>query len=684
MKFLSTLAFSLAMITLLAQHVEIVHPSYDHFEIEDMIINENNEILIFSENGILQYSHDNAATWSYPDSLHTEKLRHGAAFSGANSNVMIIAGVNEIYRSTDSGKTWSTVGDDVFFEFSQFAFTIDENSMLIGDSDLNLLISHDTGESWETLPYPGSEWIKDVDFLNEDEGFAMTIRGTVWKTADGGMSWDSLFSTTETSFNLEMLNASDGYIFGRKKLQKTMDAWQNWESLDITDFNATSIKGAEVISPTEMYAIASAPTIYRSTDDGLTWEDIDLPNYIYNSSQKLKVKDDGAPWVTTTYKTLAKRISGTNEFIDVFAADKHNLRYTHMLDDLNGFAGGSGYNLLKTSDGGHTWTLGNNHGPHNHAMAEDSQGNLYYCRGYGGVYKSTDSGANWNQSLSAAGFIETVQVLPNDKIIASNAQVDQSIYTSVDAGNTWSEQAFPLANDMEGIYFRNATEGYFWTEDSIAYTADGGQNWSYPDLPRISYIQDIDFVNDTHGWIVGRGFILKTIDGGQNWAELPYSVTYPSFVIFLDEERGYTSDNSGNLLLYTQDGGDNWTTLATLPFDMAGVTLTPSQDAILIAGTGGSIYRIDNDFSSALPELELNGSALSAFPNPGTSQVSIQKSNNDKAFFTVINSMGQVIETLQTDATAQFNYKTSSLDPGLYYFILKEGQSISSCKWLKK
>jgi len=124
----------------------------------------------------------------------------------------------------------------------------------------------------------------------------------------------------------------------------------------------------------------------------------------------------------------------------------------------------------------------------------------------GGVYKSTDKGANWALMTTGevfAGGNSAVKIHPTDPdnfLVASNAR----IYQSLDGGNSWVERhftdgtgnEFQYAPANDNIIFHTSTAGLF-------RSLNGGVSWTqlFSDT-----CWDIDF----HPTIDSRAYLLKS------------------------------------------------------------------------------------------------------------------------------------------------------------------------------
>ncbi|MGI9067151.1 MAG: WD40/YVTN/BNR-like repeat-containing protein [Pyrinomonadaceae bacterium] len=181
--------------------------------------------------------------------------------------------------------------------------------------------------------------------------------------------------------------------------------------------------------------------------------------------------------------------------------------------------------LLKTSDGGQTWSRVNMRGGNVDARlmrAIFTRGGRGWTFGEGGaIYTTQDSGANWTK-LQA----------PTRYLLLGGAFIDENSGWLVGAGST------------------------------ILQTSDGGETWHHARLPNATNVRfsSTSFVDARLGWAVGSGgMIYRTINGGRSWQPQASGVSADLFdVKFLDALEGWAVGAEGTVL-HTSDGGLHWT-----------------------------------------------------------------------------------------------------------------------------
>lgn len=218
-------------------------------------------------------------------------------------------------------------------------------------------------------------------------------------------------------------------------------------------------------------------------------------------------------------------------------------------DDKNGLAVGTDDLILKTTDGGNTWT-----------QIASATGYLFYSLQY----------VN-SQTIYLSGYK-----------LESGAPVKSAFFKSTDGGNNWNLISEIPGYRITSFDFINSSLGIACGNRSgIFKTTDGGNSWQQltVDLTRnnVSFDQIKAASIDTIYAVGNQGKIIKSFDGGNNWIEInPIRISLPSFNDTLIDTTPamyksivcFSSDRitvAGNLepsrmswVMTSYDGGNSW------------------------------------------------------------------------------------------------------------------------------
>jgi hypothetical protein len=135
---------------------------------------------------------------------------------------------------------------------------------------------------------------------------------------------------------------------------------------------------------------------------------------------------------------------------------------------------------------------------------------------FGGIFKSSNGGANWNLSTlgTTSASIRSVSFADASKgwLVGTSG----AIYHTTNGGDFWNEQNSGVSTQLNGVYFVNSSKGYaVGNEGVILVTTNGGTTWTEQSSGTAEDLYSIVFTDADNGWIVGsNGTILHTSNGG--------------------------------------------------------------------------------------------------------------------------------------------------------------------------
>jgi photosystem II stability/assembly factor-like uncharacterized protein len=238
---------------------------------------------------------------------------------------------------------------------------------------------------------------------------------------------------------------------------------------------------------------------------------------------------------------------------------------------------GSNYRLLKTTNSGNTWIYIDHTSDivalDMHVLSVDTIWVVDSGSLTGGVYRTTNGGASWDQQLNLGNQNPNHIYMFNTRI-GFISEANSYLRRTTNSGLNWD--IVPNDNGFRDMFFIDSLKGWkCGTEtDSVRATTNGGSTWFKQLLPatggffNISAITDFAFVNKDTIYGVGpragttlgfRGMIYKTVNGGQNWGyQIPdtntINISRYSFVDFFNKNNGWAY--AGMTGVHTTNGGD--------------------------------------------------------------------------------------------------------------------------------
>jgi len=236
----------------------------------------------------------------------------------------------------------------------------------------------------------------------------------------------------------------------------------------------------------------------------------------------------------------------------------------HFIDNQTGFVTGINGVILRTTDGGDTWS-----DPLNTPTDRTLNGIYFptpeigYVAGNGGVIlKTTDGGDNWVDVDNPAGTFGLNDVMFTDEENGWVAGVNRLLKTE-DGGQTW-QQITPAQGISPGNYLSlhlfDENNGIFvGTNGTIQRTEDGGQTFINLNNPAFRTLNSIRFTDNNTGWAVGiSGSVIKTTDGGNTWVQQSSGTGVDLFDISAFDVNNAAVVGENSTRIRTTDGGNTW------------------------------------------------------------------------------------------------------------------------------
>ncbi|HKG98915.1 MAG TPA: YCF48-related protein, partial [Pyrinomonadaceae bacterium] len=203
------------------------------------------------------------------------------------------------------------------------------------------------------------------------------------------------------------------------------------------------------------------------------------------------------------------------------------LHSVFFLDQNRGWAVGSKGTLLRTLDGGNTWQQRT-------ASTEDVVRDIFF----------TDEQNGWMVCEVNAYQLKT------------NEDARAYLMKTTDGGEHWKRieiKGFDVdAILVRAVFSRNGRGWTFGEAGSIYTTHDAGDTWTKLRSPTRRLLLGGMFVDDDRGWLVGAGAtIIQTSDGGDTWYQstLPQVEKSVRFTAtsFVDNRKGWAVGSAGRV-----------------------------------------------------------------------------------------------------------------------------------------
>lgn len=281
------------------------------------------------------------------------------------------------------------------------------------------------------------------------------------------------------------------------------------------------------VNRTTGYVVGDGGTILKTTNQGNNWNISNLSaSYFFWGIHFINENTGTAVGGYSSYTSLIIRTTdgGLNWTQQASNANVY-LRSVFFIDANTGMAagnfGGSNGKLIRTTNQGNDWTIINFNTVYtgfNCVKFINTQ--TGFVTSNLGVFKSTDAGLTWNQSLSSNKIIMSIDFI--DLSTGYCSGYDGVIYKTINGGTNWITVNSGASFDIYSIHFRNANTGTIVGSSGFIYhTTNGGTNWTNQTPASLMYLGSLFYINGDTATAVGtrrdsmdRGAIIKTFTDG--------------------------------------------------------------------------------------------------------------------------------------------------------------------------
>jgi photosystem II stability/assembly factor-like uncharacterized protein len=568
-----------------------------------------------------------------------------------------------ILRTTNNGDLWTQVTSGTSASLRTLIIKPDSSLVVCGAAG-TVLTSPDKGITWNAQTTGSTTLLNDIDFPTNDTGYAVGRNGVLLKTVDAGMNWFVVASGTSANLNaVDFVDGNTGLIAGAAGLiLRTTDGGATWTNRTFS----TAYEVFDIKFKNKLIAyVATTFDAYKSTDGGITWYNMggDLQAVTYINDTTLiavgdnivrKSFDGGLTWNST------HPVSPGNWYDCVFpTAD-------------TGYICGSGGKIIKTIDGGQSYTQQVSNAP-------TSGGNYYFGMHFfdknkgiavGSQYmisRTSNGGQTWttnySSSTSGYGFYDVFFI--NDQV-GWMCGSQGAIRKSVDGGATWTSQPAGIQKFLLSIYFLNPLKGFAVGEGgTLLKTINGGTTWTNHSYNNSSNFYSIAFRDSLNGYISGDNQILyTTVNGGTTWKYTNNSFTMRKMV-FRNPFIGYAVGADDARLIFdpikTLNGYARFckgSSTSYVPRLVSGITIQPGNSFVMEMDTTGDDFT-DPLFLGATTDTTTN--AYWYINIPESLKAGIYKTRVRATATTPVNQSIYTNMTLYDDAIAELTVRNDTL-----------------------
>jgi photosystem II stability/assembly factor-like uncharacterized protein len=402
--------------------------------------------------------------------------------------------------------------------------------------------------NWELIlpPYPTSNQLVSLDFIDAHTGLAVGEYGTIVKTTDGGEIW---------------------------KLVEI--PWMDY-LLDV-----------DLVDNQVCYAVGQNGQIIKSTDGGESWEKQSVK--YTNNLNRIRFRDENNGWIIGEKGLILHTTNGGSEWHQQVSNSRGDLKGIDLMNESRLCIVGTKSTILISFDDGKCWILVD------FETSDSSRKNKDFD--FNDVFFTNDT----------LGWIGGAEFLSNHGIILKTINGGQSWFEESHnvstnrneyCGKGWGTSSY-FPHGIQQIYFKDLQHGlclskrnYGTNHSNIPfYTYSGGEQWAYDmhgcreysnQNGRFFFLTNDTVINTCYG-----GEFRFSYDGGYTWAYPNYDKRMLYNIIIGNEGRLLVQKklSEGYVHIFSNDFGRNWYPFTPQVFDSTGnmidIDISPTSNSII-------------------------------------------------------------------------------------------------------
>jgi len=391
-------------------------------------------------------------------------------------------------------------------------------------------------------------------------------RGGLYTSTNNGTSWRKLTTAMEAGGVYSLLvNGGNLFLGTGDNPAVSTDGGNSWTVIENGLPGYSGIMSLAQIGTHLFAGTYIGAGVFVSTNNGGNWSQVNagLPNKpvlsLAGMGADLYAGTDGAGVFLSTNEGLnwiARNDGLTNSTVRTILANGTNL-----------FAG-TGGGLFLSTDNGANWTAT---GLANYAVYTLLvDGSSLFAGTNGGVFLSTNDGRSW-MAMGLANYAVYTLLMNGSSLFAGTGG---GVFLSTDNRTTWQglnrglTRTWSLAWAIDGCDSNTAVISVHPPQTFL--TLDGGSTWR--EMAACAPAEEpvhLSMVDRTHIWVcTDHGRIYGTTDGGVSWTVQFYDTARTKFFNYIkmfDLNNGVAEGDgppaARALVLKTTDGGDHWTSV---------------------------------------------------------------------------------------------------------------------------
>jgi photosystem II stability/assembly factor-like uncharacterized protein len=374
-----------------------------------------------------------------------------------------------------------------------------------------------------------SDFITDVHFIDQNEIIFINEGGSIFKTNNGGDTWELKEDFRYTLEEIYFLNDSVGFVKPLRvaEILYTTDGGETWESHPLSIYFGNS------------FLPITESKILKSDYNGL----IERNESFYNDWE---VVYEPPMFTDSSYYLQPEQYYGKLNEFEKAGSNRILALYPLQNGFENGLVSSDSLNLIIETDfEAITWDtlfIGFDEFLEGIQFNDSVNGWAYSNNS---IYKTTNGGYTWTTTFSNSNVgINSLSAPDTNTVFSIIWDQGQHLKKTFDGGNNWDRSPLPSGTYYNGTYdvnFSSDTTGFIYGHHFYK-TKDAGSNWENMLSDRIENVYSLSFWSPLEGLAITSGGFFKTETGGESWE-------------FLLKPEELVSNSPGKAEMLNQDEG---------------------------------------------------------------------------------------------------------------------------------
>lgn len=434
--------------------------------------------------------------------------------------------------------------------------------------------------SWQPTHNTDNGILPTISYARDNPqiAYAATAGGGIFKSTDGGMHW---IPTSKEGLGdlyiaqIVALNSETVFAVSATGTYRSDDAGMHWRRINYYSLGPIAYKASEgfayhphaisVVDANLLFSVGNFGELFSSTDSGQSWQQI--------------------PIIIDENRVLISEITA--------------------LDNQHLFATAWTSGMVKSDDGGKTWTFINNGltiesgyaAIMDYKVINDKL--LLAVTSRKGLLKTVDGGLHWTPINSGLPIHKDLPSLRYVALYARDAMnymisSDGALYQTSDGGQQWMKISSNFPH--EGILSISSItpEQLLITTNGMGIynSNDNGQTWAHVTGITAAYVTALHLIDDQNIFAgLQGGGLVKTTDGGKSWASLNNGLTNLNVNAIATTEGQTIYAGTDNGLFKSTDAGLHFTAMNAGLDNVYIHSLLIVDSSLMFAGTGNGLYK---------------------------------------------------------------------------------------------